>query len=125
MIEMTAEGDTKNTEKFLDAMLRGDPYRNLHSMAQRGVEALSAATPRLTGEAASAWSYEIEQNSSDVTIWWINTDTENGFNVVIGLQYGHGTGHGGWVQGRDFINPALRSVFDDIANDVWKEVQNA
>jgi hypothetical protein len=125
MIVISAEGDTKNTEKFLEAMVHGDIYRNLDRLAQRGVEALRAATPRLTGTAADAWSYEIERSDSSATIYWLNTDVEGGFNVVVGLQYGHGTGNGGWIQGRDFINPAIRPIFDEIANEIWKEVQNA
>ena len=124
MIEFVAAGNTNKTDAFLNKILHGDPYSGLESFAQRGVDALAAATPRSTGRAASSWKYEI-QRGANVTIWWINDDVENGFNVVIGLQYGHGTGNGGWIQGQDFINPALRPIFDEIANDVWKEVQNA
>ena len=124
MIEFVAAGSTAKTDAFLDKILAEDPYNGLEHFAQRGVDALMAATPHESGETAAAWTYEI-QRGGKITIWWINTHVENGFNVVIGLQYGHGTGTGGWVQGYDFINPALRPIFDEIANDVWKEVQNA
>jgi hypothetical protein len=83
------------------------------------------ATPKDTGITASAWSYEIRQNESGLAIYWKNDHIVNGFPVVIGLQYGHGTGTGGYVQGRDFINPALKAIFDDIASSVWKEVQRS
>lgn len=125
MISITAGGSTANTERFLAAMMRGDLYSNLDAYARRGVEALRAATPVESGLTAESWTYEIERTSSSVTIWWKNTHVVDGFNVAIGLQYGHGTGTGGWVQGYDYINPSLKAIFDDIANHVWKEVQKA
>jgi hypothetical protein len=72
---------------------------------------------------AESWDYEIVKTSGGVTIWWNNTNVIGGFNVAIGLQYGHATGTGGWIHGYDFINPALRPIFDEIADSVWKEVQ--
>lgn len=125
MISYTVGGSTRRTENFLAAMVKGDLYSGLEALAQRGVEALRAATPRESGLTADSWTYEIEKKSGSVTIWWKNTHTVNGFNVAIGLQYGHGTGTGGWVQGYDYINPALKPIFDEIANSVWKEVQKA
>jgi hypothetical protein len=125
MISYSVSGDTHNTEAFLAKMMRGDLYTNIEPLAQRGVEALRAATPRDTGATADAWSYEIQNNGGAVTIWWKNGNIENGFNVAIGLQYGHGTGTGGWIEGYDYINPALRPIFDQIADGVWKEVQKA
>lgn len=125
MISITAGGSTANTERFLAAMIRGDLYSNLESLAQEGVEALRAATPTESGLTAESWTYEIVKTSSSVTIWWSNTNVVDGFNVAIGLQYGHGTGTGGWIQGYDYINPALRGIFDKIAEQVWKEVQRA
>ena len=105
--------------------MKGDLYSTLAPLAERGVDALRAATPRSTGLTADSWTYEIERKDGGVTIWWSNTNVINGFHVAIGLQYGHGTGTGGWVQGYDFINPALRPIFDEIADAVWKEVQRA
>lgn len=125
MISFTAGGSTANTDRFLAAMMRGDLYSNLGSFAQRGVDALRAATPVDSGLTAESWTYEIEEKSGSITIWWLNENVVNGFNVAIGLQYGHGTGTGGWVQGYDYINPALRPIFDEIADNVWKEVQKA
>lgn len=125
MISYTAGGNTANTDRFLSSMLKGDLYSRLEPFGQRGVDALRAATPRDTGVTADSWRYEIVQDSSGVTIWWYNTNVENGFNVAVGLQYGHGTGSGGWIQGYDFINPAMKPIFDEIADSVWKEVQKA
>lgn len=125
MISISAEGNTKSTEAFLARMMRGDLYSNLAPLAERGVEALRAATPRDSGLTADSWVAEIEKTASGVTIWWSNTNVENGFHVAIGLQYGHGTGNGGWIEGYDYINPALRPIFDEIAEAVWKEVQRA
>lgn len=125
MISYSVGGSTKRTEKFLDACIRGDLYSGLQPYAQRGVDALRAATPKESGITSESWTYEIVQERGKTTIWWSNTNVIGGFNVAIGLQYGHGTGTGGWIQGYDFINPALRPIFDEIANAVWKEVQNA
>lgn len=125
MISISASGNTNNTERFLQKILKGDLYSGLEPLAQRGVEALRAATPRESGATAEAWYYEIEKTSGSVTIWWKNSNQINGFYVAIGLQYGHGTGTGGWVAGYDYINPALKPIFDEIADAVWKEVQKA
>lgn len=125
MIRYTTSGNTRRTEQFLERMIRGDLYSGLGPYAQRGVDALRAATPIESGLTADSWSYEITNQGGKVTIWWKNTNIISGFNVAIGLQYGHGTGTGGWVQGYDFINPALRPIFDEIADAVWKEVQKS
>lgn len=125
MISFTAGGSTARTDSFLRKMMQGDLYSNLEPYAQRGVDALRAATPTESGLTAESWTYEIVKTGGGVTIWWTNTNVVNGFNIAIGLQYGHGTGTGGWVQGYDFINPALRGVFDEIADSVWKEVVSA
>jgi hypothetical protein len=86
------------------------------------VEALSAATPVDTGLTASSWTYDIVQTKDSVTINFNNTNIQNGCPIAVILQYGHGTRNGGWVQGRDYINPAIQPVFDKIANEAWKEV---
>lgn len=125
MISFTVSGSTSRTEAFLNAMVRGDIYSGIDGLAQRGVDALRAVTPTESGLTAGSWIYEIDRSGGGVSIWWSNTNVINGFNVAIGLQYGHGTGTGGWVQGYDYINPALRPIFDQIADAVWKEVQNA
>lgn len=125
MISFSSSGSTARTEKFLAAMVKGDIYRNLEALAQEGVVALRSATPVESGLTADSWDYEIDRSTGSVAIWWTNTNVVNGFHVAIGLQYGHATGTGGWVQGYDFINPAIKSTMDKIADSVWKEVQNA
>lgn len=123
-ISVRHKGDFKNTEKLLKKSL-GLNYRNvLEKYAKQGVAALSSATPVDTGLAASSWGYEIIQNGSSISIIWTNSDIENGFPVVLMLQYGHATRGGGYVQGRDFINPALRPIFDRLAEAAWKEVKS-
>lgn len=125
MISISVSGNTSNTDKFLARIQRGDLYSSVEPLAREGVEALRAATPFDTGVTADSWDYEIQTNGGGVTIYWTNTNVVNGFHVAIGLQYGHGTGTGGWIEGQDYINGALRPVFDKIADGVWKEVQKA
>lgn len=125
MIRFTTGGNTKNLEKFLSEMVKDNLYSGVERGAKRGVDALKRATPRESGLTAESWTYEIERKRDSTILWFLNTHVVNGFNVAIGLQYGHGTGTGGWVQGTDFINPALKEVFDQIADDVWEEVKKA
>lgn len=125
MIKIKLGGSFKNTEKFLKAMARLDVGGVLDSCGKEGVAALASATPVETARAANSWSYEVARKGDVYSITWLNSDIENGFPVVIRLQYGYGTGTGGYVQGRDFINPAIRPIFDKIADRVWKEVTSA
>lgn len=125
MISFTTGGSFKNVDSFLDRMLYGDLFSAIEPHAQRGVDALISATPQESGETANSWYYEIDRSGGGVTVWWKNRHVVNGFNVAIGLQYGHGTGTGGWVEGQDYINPALEPIFDEIANAIWEEVQRA
>lgn len=125
MISITQSGDFRNTEKFIKSMMDSDMFKSLDGLARVGVDALASATPSDTGLTAASWDYEITITRDHCTISWLNRNTLNGFNVAIGLQYGHGTGTGGWVSGQDYINPAIRPVFDKIADDVWKVVTNA
>lgn len=125
MITFSVSGSTGKTDAFLRKIQSGDLYSGLEAIAQRGVSALQAATPKDSGLTAASWSYEIEKTSEKTTITWINTNTINGVNVAIILQYGHGTGTGGYVAGRDYINAAIQPIFDEIANDVWKKVTSA
>ena len=94
----------------------------LHAAGQKGVEALKKATPKDTSLAASSWGYTVDGVDGDYTITFHNYDIEGGYNVAVLIQYGHGTGTGGYVAGRDFINPALQPIFDNLADDVWKEI---
>lgn len=125
MISYSVDGSTAQTEAFLKRMTQGDLYSGLEPLARQGVDALRAATPRDSGLTADSWTFEIEHTGTAFTIWWMNTNTNGGFNVAVGLQYGHATGTGGWIQGYDYINPSLKPIFDQIAETVWKEVQKA
>ena len=122
MITLTAKGDLSKSYKFLDRILKRDFYSKLEMYGQQGVNALAAATPRRTGKTASSWYYEINRNINSVEIYWKNMNVNKGVNIAVILQYGHGTGWGSYVHGVDYINPAIRPVFDNIANGIWKEV---
>ena len=122
-ISFRHKGDFSKLDKYLNEVrkaVRKDTIFDKYGRA--GVAALSSATPVETGLAAQSWYYEVEQSSSSVRIVFYNSDVENGFPVAIMLQYGHGTGTGGWVEGRDYVNPAIQPIFDKIAEDAWKEV---
>lgn len=125
MISFVSTRSGKRTEDFLRRLKNADIYKSLDAEAQKGVSALASAVPKDSGLAADSWDYEIEISRSSATIKWLNTDIENGFPVAIMLQYGHGTGTGGYVQGQDYINPAMRPIFDSIADQVWKAVTSA
>ena len=127
MIEVEVTGSTKNAQSFLSSVsnLDSDIRSACEAAGQRGVEALAAATPVASGLTAASWTYEIESKKGETSIYWLNTNVVSGANVAILLQYGHGTGTGGYIAGRDYINPAIQSVFDQIAEDVWKKVTSA
>jgi len=125
MISFTMSRSGGRAEDFLHKLQRGDIYRGIEALAQSGVAALETATPIDSGLAAGSWSYTIQRGRGTVRIEWTNSDVENGFPVAIMLQYGYGTGTGGYVQGRDYINPAIKPVFDHIADQVWKAVTSA
>ena len=121
----TSSGDFKKTEKFLRSLSEGDIFKTLDRFGQQGVAALSAATPVDSGETAASWYYEITRARSSWTITFINSVMAGNAPLAILLQYGHGTGTGGYVQGRDYINPAIQPVFDRIADEAWKAVTSA
>jgi hypothetical protein len=122
MISFEFSGSFDATESFLKKLQKTDIAAILNANGQLGVSALALATPVETGLAADSWAYEVSSANGVYTITWINTDIENDFPVAIMLQYGYGTGTGGYVQGRDYINPAMKPVFDEIENNVWKAV---
>ena len=122
MIGIRSRTSDRKTEKFLRNLQRGNQFKDLERYGQMGVDALASATPRDSGETAQSWTYEITRSRGSTKIEWINTNVNGTANVAILLQYGHGTGTGGYVQGYDYINPALRPIFDRIANEVWKNV---
>lgn len=126
MISIESKGSFKNTDAFLRRMRHSDIMKALARYGQEGINALAHGTPTDTGLTAGSWTYEVyEERKKVYSIVWKNDHIEAGVPIVILLQYGHGTGTGGYVHGRDFINPAIRPIFDRIANDVWKVVTSA
>lgn len=123
-ITVSVSGDFKNLERFLKNAGRRNYRRLLEEYGRKGVDALSLATPVDSGVTASSWSYDISETSNGFEINWNNSNVNDGVNIAIILQYGHGTGTGGYVQGRDYINPALQSVFDGFVDDLTKAVNN-
>lgn len=123
---LQSKGDFSKTINSLNRMAKIDFVSILNACGQLGVSALSAATPRETGLASNSWTCKVSGGSGGVTIDWLNGDIEHGsFNVIISLQLGYSTGTGGYVAGRDFINPAMAPVFDQIAERVWTAVKQA
>lgn len=123
MITITCKGDFRKTETFLNKLRRTDFLSKLDEFGKRGVSALAEATPTDTGATAMSWSYEIHRSADGVSIVWTNSNMADGVPIAVLLQYGHGTGTGGYVEGRDYINPAIRPVFDEIANQAMEEVR--
>lgn len=121
-IWLSNKGSFKNSERWLKKALGSNYMDILHEYGRKGVESLSAATPVDTGLTASSWYYQIEESDGRISINWLNSNVNKGVNIAIIIQYGHGTGKGGYVVGRDYINPALRSIFDAMADKAWKEV---
>lgn len=122
MISFRQKGDFSKTEKLLKKSLGKNYIQVLERYARQGVSALSANTPVRTGLTAASWSYDIEQTGTGFSIVWHNTNINGGVNIALILQYGHGTRNGGYVVGVDYINPALKPIFEDMANAAWKEV---
>lgn len=121
-IKFNHRGNFNNTERFFKRARKMDFFRNLEKYAQEGVAALSSATPVDSGLTAASWDYEIVKKKGSISIYWTNSNINAGVPIAVILQYGHGTNNGGYVQGRDYINPAIRPVFDKIADNAWKEV---
>lgn len=125
MFSFSNRGSFSKTEAFLKRSSKPSHILDvLKANGQTGVEALSSATPIDSRLAAESWGFEIESGAGQYSLIWTNTDIENGFPVIIRLQYGYGTGTGGYVAGRDFINPAIRPIFDAISSKVWKAVNS-
>lgn len=122
MISFRQQGDFSKLTRFLEKAKETVKLGDLDRYGREGVNALASATPKDTGLTASSWSYEIKHNKGSVTISFNNSNVQNGIPIAIILQYGHATGNGGWVQGRDYINPAIQPIFDKIADEAWREV---
>lgn len=125
MITFEHKGDFRNADRFLKRMSKFDFANVLKGAAQRGVLALASATPVDSGLTANSWGYEIRRSRSSFSITWTNTHVVSGVPIALILQYGHGTGTGGYVRGRDYINPAMAPVFEQILADLWTEVTTA
>ena len=123
MISFRQKGDFSKLTSYLEKAKKAVHLSTLDKYGKAGVAALASATPVESGKTANSWYYKIENKSGSVTISWHNSNIQNGVPIAIIIQYGHGTGTGGWVEGRDYINPAIRPIFDQIANDVWREVK--
>lgn len=125
MVTFNHRGSFTNTENFLKRASKLKQVlksKILDRYGMRGVEALSAATPERSGKTASSWSYEVYVDDSHASITWSNSNVNKGVNIAMILQYGHGTRNGGYVQGIDYINPAMRPIFEKIADEAWEEV---
>jgi hypothetical protein len=122
MIKFVHRGSFKNTEAFLERNKKMDIYKTLQKYGEQGVAALRDHTPKDTGATADSWSYEIVETSKGFKIYYKNSNINEGIPIAIIIQYGHGTGTGGYVEGRDYINPALQPVFANLADEAWEEV---
>lgn len=116
------KGDFSKAEKFFNALLKKGYLNVLERYGRAGVAALASATPKDSGLTAASWDYKINHNGKETAIVFTNSNMSNGVNIAVILQYGHGTRNGGYVAGRDYINPAIQPIFDKIASDAWREV---
>lgn len=115
-------GRYNKTEEFLNKLTNREYLNILDKYGQKGVEALRNSTPIDTGKTANSWYYEIERSYGKTSLYWSNSNINDGVVIAIILQYGHGTGNGGYVRGSNYINPAIRPVFDELLTELWKEV---
>jgi hypothetical protein len=122
MIRLTQKGDFSKLNRYLERVKEVVKIGDLNKYGRQGVEALKAATPVDSGETANSWYYEIKRQNGVVSIEFNNSHIIKGVPIAMILQYGHGTNNGGWVEGRDYINPVIQPLFDKIAEDAWKEV---
>lgn len=125
MLVITRKGHFERSRNMLVRSLNLDVRKILNDYGKQGVEALASATPKRTGKTAASWSYEISKTSTGWTVTWNNSNINKGVNIAIIIQYGHGTGTGAYVQGIDYINPAIRPVFESMASEVWREVRSS
>ena len=122
MITIESQGEWKMTRNWFDRMTKLDLALIMNQFGKEGVSALAAATPSRSGLTSKSWNYEVTRKGNDWKITWTNSNVNKGANIAVLIQYGHGTRNGGYVVGRDYINPAIRPVFDKIAQKAWKEV---
>lgn len=124
MIKISQKGDFKKSITYMEKLKEAIHLNAFDKYGREGVSALSSATPVDSGKTASSWYYKIERTKNTISIAFYNSNVNKGVPIAIILQYGHGTGTGGWVEGRDYINPAIQPIFDKMAEEAWKEVTN-
>lgn len=122
IITFTHKGDFKKTDRLFHNIIGGYYRHKLYKYGEIGVRALAAATPAGSGKTAESWGYEIVEGAGSLSIYWKNTNVNDGVNIAVILQYGHGTRNGGYVEGIDYINPAIQPIFKEMADEAWKEV---
>lgn len=122
MVRCIVRGDFKNTTNFIKRIRKLDFEHVLTKYAEEGVKALASATPVRTGKTASSWSYEIKKERKQISIYWTNSNFNNNVPIAVIIDYGHATQSGAYVSGRHYISPAIRPIFDQIAEAAWKEV---
>lgn len=122
MISFKHRGDFSKLTRYLTKANSAAKIKDLDRFGKEGVAALESATPVDSGLTAKSWHYKIERTNGKVSITFYNSNIQNGVPIAIILQYGHGTRNGGWVQGRDYINPAIQPIFDKITENAWREV---
>ena len=125
MISIRQKGDFSKLTTYLGRAKKAIKLSNLEKYGQEGVAALASATPVDTGLTARSWNYTVQRDRNRIAIQFNNSNIQNGVPIAIILQYGHATKNGGWVEGRDYINPAIQPIFDKLANEAWREVTNA
>lgn len=125
MITFKQKGDFSKLTRYFERVKKAVKLSDLDKYGREGVAALASATPVDTGKTASSWNYKIEYSDGSVSITFNNTNINKGVSIAIILQYGHGTRNGGWVEGRDYINPAIQPIFDRITESAWREVTKA
>lgn len=122
LIKIKHKGNFNNAERFFNRVLKREYLNILDNYGKMGVDALRQATPSVSGKTADSWNFGIEEGNGTVTLYWTNSNENQGVNIVILLIYGHGLQNGCYVQGIDFVNPAMRPIFEKIADESWKEV---
>lgn len=122
LVTITNKGNYEKTTNFLQGLLKKDYIGILNKYGDAGVQVLANATPIDSGKTAQSWSYEVRHDRTGYTLAWYNSNTNQGLSIVVLNQYGHATRDGGWVQGVDFINPAMKPFFDELVEELWREV---
>ena len=122
MVTFTQKGDFSKLDSYFNRIKTFFKTSDLDKYGEQGVQALSSATPYDTGNTAGSWYYKINRDAGSLSLEFCNSNVNKGVPIAIILQYGHGTGTGGWVEGRDYINPTIQPIFDEILNNMWKEV---